>query len=191
MATKTRRSFTDEFKREAVSLLEASGRPLTQMAVELGIQPSMLRNWRDGRGGTAHRSQRLARGGLRTRRRPGKPRSAAEGVGSRRNWLGRRGSATFKKPSASSGGRRDEVPVCRGPSQGAPGAGDVRGAGGQCQRLLRMAGSAGERACSCQPHPCRRHTPRSCRQPRALTAIRVCMPFCPPRADGGATGLPA
>ncbi len=44
--TKTRRAFTDEFKREAVSLLESSGRPLMQVAAELGIQPSMLRNWR-------------------------------------------------------------------------------------------------------------------------------------------------
>ena len=41
--TTTKRSFTDEFKREAVSLLASSGRPLTQMAIELGIQPSMLR----------------------------------------------------------------------------------------------------------------------------------------------------
>jgi transposase len=48
MTTKatTRRSFTDEFKREAVSLLASSGRPLTQIAMELGIQPSMLRSWR-------------------------------------------------------------------------------------------------------------------------------------------------
>jgi transposase-like protein len=41
MATKIRRSFTDEFKREAVSLLTSSGRPLTQVARELGIQPSL------------------------------------------------------------------------------------------------------------------------------------------------------
>ena len=48
MTTKstTRRSFTDEFKREAVSLLASSGRPLTQVAMELGVQPSMLRSWR-------------------------------------------------------------------------------------------------------------------------------------------------
>jgi transposase len=45
--TKARRSFTDEFKREAVALLQASGRPLMQIASELGIQPSMLRNWRN------------------------------------------------------------------------------------------------------------------------------------------------
>ena len=44
--TKTRRTFTDEFKREAVALFESSGRPLMQVAAELGIQPSMLRSWR-------------------------------------------------------------------------------------------------------------------------------------------------
>ena len=45
MQTTTKRSFTDEFKREAVSLLASSDRPLTQVAIELGIQPSMLRSW--------------------------------------------------------------------------------------------------------------------------------------------------
>ena len=46
-----RRQFTDEFKREAVALLASSGRPLTQIAGELGIAPSMLRNWRNRGGG--------------------------------------------------------------------------------------------------------------------------------------------
>jgi transposase len=46
MKATNRRSFTDDFKREAVSLLASSGRPLTQIASELGIQPSMLRSWR-------------------------------------------------------------------------------------------------------------------------------------------------
>ena len=45
MTTKTRRAFTDEFKREAVLLLAGSGRPVTQVATELGVQPSMLRAW--------------------------------------------------------------------------------------------------------------------------------------------------
>ena len=44
--TQTRRCFTDEFKREAVGLLEASGRPLEHVARELGPQASVLRNWR-------------------------------------------------------------------------------------------------------------------------------------------------
>jgi transposase len=46
-----RRQFTDEFKREAVALLAGSGRPLSRIASELGISPSMLRNWRNGSGG--------------------------------------------------------------------------------------------------------------------------------------------
>lgn len=44
--TKARRFFTDEFKQEAVALLESSGRPLEHIAQELDIQPSVLRNWR-------------------------------------------------------------------------------------------------------------------------------------------------
>ncbi|TNC49542.1 transposase [Rubellimicrobium rubrum] len=43
--TKTRREFSPEFKREAVALLESSGRPQMQIAAELGIQPLMLRSW--------------------------------------------------------------------------------------------------------------------------------------------------
>ena len=43
---KARREFSPEFKRETVALLESSGRPLMQVATEVGISPSMLRNWR-------------------------------------------------------------------------------------------------------------------------------------------------
>jgi transposase len=46
-----RRRFTDEFKTEAVALLSRSGRRLVQIATELGISPSMLRNWRNHGGG--------------------------------------------------------------------------------------------------------------------------------------------
>ena len=42
----TRREFTPEFKQQVVALLESSGRPQTQIAAELGIQPSMLRRRR-------------------------------------------------------------------------------------------------------------------------------------------------
>ena len=63
MTSKTRRSFTDEFKQESVALLESSGRPLGQIASELGIQPSLLRNWRrrfGGPGGAPRPSHRQA-----------------------------------------------------------------------------------------------------------------------------------
>src|ERR1700730_18955965 len=42
-----RRRYTDEFKREAVGLLASSGRPLSQIAQELGIAPLRLRAWRN------------------------------------------------------------------------------------------------------------------------------------------------
>jgi transposase len=55
--TKTRREFTPEFKREAVALLDGSDRPLMQIATELGVSPSMLRNWRAIAHGAAPRSR--------------------------------------------------------------------------------------------------------------------------------------
>lgn len=60
--TKTKREFTPEFKREAIALLESSGRPLMQIATELGISPSMLRNWRAVVNGSPHRSRAPAPG---------------------------------------------------------------------------------------------------------------------------------
>ncbi|QLH39667.1 MAG: transposase [Defluviicoccus sp.] len=56
--TKPRRRFTDAFKREAAALLASSGRPLMQIAEELGIQSSMLRNWRNAVGVPAGASRR-------------------------------------------------------------------------------------------------------------------------------------
>src|SRR3977135_3421959 len=47
----SRRQFTDEFKRESVGLLASSGRPLSQIARELGIAGSMLPPGRGGGGG--------------------------------------------------------------------------------------------------------------------------------------------
>ncbi len=38
--SKLRREFAPEFKREAVALLESSGRPLMQVATKVGISPS-------------------------------------------------------------------------------------------------------------------------------------------------------
>lgn len=52
MGAKTRREFTDEFKREAVLLWETSGRLQSDVARELGIQPSVLRRWQKRGHGT-------------------------------------------------------------------------------------------------------------------------------------------
>jgi transposase len=40
-----RRQFTVEFKRDAVELVGSSGRPIAQIARELGIYDSTLGNW--------------------------------------------------------------------------------------------------------------------------------------------------
>jgi transposase len=47
-----RRQFTEEFKLEAVELLASSGRPLSQIAGELGIPAARLRAWRNRNGGS-------------------------------------------------------------------------------------------------------------------------------------------
>ena len=52
---KARREFIPEFKRKAGALLESSGRPQMRIAAELGIQPSMLRQWRATLNGVAPR----------------------------------------------------------------------------------------------------------------------------------------
>ena len=41
-----RRKFTKEFKRDAVRLLEASEKSLSQVARELGVRPNVLSAWR-------------------------------------------------------------------------------------------------------------------------------------------------
>jgi len=40
-----RRGFTREFKRDAVELVRSTGRPIAQVARELGIYDSTLGNW--------------------------------------------------------------------------------------------------------------------------------------------------
>lgn len=47
MPDTTRRRFTDEFKSEAVRLTRESGRPVAQVARELGISDNVLYRWRN------------------------------------------------------------------------------------------------------------------------------------------------
>ncbi|WP_425475294.1 transposase [Sphingomonas silueang] len=57
MASRTKRRFTDKFKREAVALWETSGRLQTEAATELGIVPAMLRRWQRKRRRSVPRRQ--------------------------------------------------------------------------------------------------------------------------------------
>ena len=71
---RTRRTFTDEFKREAVKLVKQPGAKVTHIARDLGIEQSVLRRWvgqehgvvelDDGDGGVNGR-RRLTIGGRR------------------------------------------------------------------------------------------------------------------------------
>ena len=42
---RTRRRFSDEFKRDAVEIVRVSGKPIAEVARELGIYDSSLGNW--------------------------------------------------------------------------------------------------------------------------------------------------
>jgi transposase len=42
---RTRPAYPPEFRREAVELVRSSGRPIPQIADELGVSPQSLRNW--------------------------------------------------------------------------------------------------------------------------------------------------
>jgi transposase len=44
--TTERRKYTDEFKREAVRLMESSGKPIAELARDLGINDNNLYRWR-------------------------------------------------------------------------------------------------------------------------------------------------
>jgi transposase len=43
--SRRRRQFTEEFKRDAVDLVRSTGRPIAQIANELGIYDTTLGNW--------------------------------------------------------------------------------------------------------------------------------------------------
>ena len=47
MATRARRKFTAEFKREAMKLAEQPGRSVAAVARELGVERSVLKGWID------------------------------------------------------------------------------------------------------------------------------------------------
>ena len=47
MSDKKYRTYTDEFKREALELLKSSGKSAGQLERELGITSGMLLKWRD------------------------------------------------------------------------------------------------------------------------------------------------
>ncbi len=50
MEVRQRRSFTEDYKRQAVDLVASSGRSIGSVAKELGLRASVLRRWVEQRG---------------------------------------------------------------------------------------------------------------------------------------------
>src|SRR5918998_2684969 len=153
--TKTRREFTPEFKREAVALLESSGRPLMQIATELGVSPSMLRNWRALAHGAAPRSRGTSSPAPAGPASVTSPADQAAEIARLRRELDRTRMERdiLKKPSASSRRCRNEVWLHRAACPYLAGAAHVPRARRLAQRLLRLALAAGEPKGLSEPAP--------------------------------------
>ena len=46
---KNQKNYTEAFREQSVDLLLSSGRPLKQVAIELGVTANTLRSWRNRR----------------------------------------------------------------------------------------------------------------------------------------------
>jgi transposase len=66
MEGRRRRSFTEDYKRQAVEILISSGRPVASVAKELGLRDSILRRWAEklGRQPTAAQQRTITQAAL-------------------------------------------------------------------------------------------------------------------------------
>jgi transposase len=140
---KQRRSYSAEFKLEALRLLETSGKSAAEIERELGIGDGCLRQWKfklkasgdqafPGHGNVSADQEELVR-----------LRRELEIVRQERDIL--------KKQRPSSRAQTHEIPVHRRQPQQICGGSDVQDAGGVAERLLRLAQPAAERARDGQP----------------------------------------
>ena len=79
MEGRQRRSFTDDYKRQAVDLVASSGRSIGSVAKELGLRDSVLRRWVNcvGLGDSRRRRRGAPQRRRRCRRRTTRRRSRA------------------------------------------------------------------------------------------------------------------
>lgn len=171
---KTRRDFTPESKREAVALLESSGRPQMQITAELGIQPSMLRQWWATLNGASPRPRPTGSTGISPPRPVASPSDQAAELDRTRMERD-----VPEKPSASSRRCPSDLRLHRAACADLAGASHVPRARSLTQRLLRLAVTARERPLSLQPpipgrcpaHPC--GPPPALRFPHVHAALRA------------------
>jgi transposase len=141
---KTRREFTAEFKREAVALLESSGRPQMQVAAELGIQLSMLRQWRAMLNGASTGPRSAGSTGASPPSPVASPSDQAAEIARLRRELDRTRMErdVSKKPSASSRRYPSDLRLHRAACADLTGASHVPRARSLIQWLLRLAVTA-------------------------------------------------
>lgn len=134
------RNFTTEFQREAVRLVENSGKGLTQVARDLGIAESTL----------SHCCKQLKEKGAEAFPVGGTRRLWKKRIGaSSASWSRYAKSGTFlKKRSLSSREARYEVSDHDITGLGVSCQAAVCGAGGLRERLLRLEEAAARSACS-------------------------------------------
>src|SRR3954463_15962632 len=128
---KTRRRFTSEFKSEAVRLLAENGKPLQQVAAELGVHTNQLRMWRNehlAAGSADALARQKAEAAELARLRRENKRLEQE------NEILKRAAAFFAREAS-----RHEVPLRRPGARELPGAHAVPGRGRGGERLPRLA----------------------------------------------------
>ena len=134
---KARRTFTPEFKVQAVKLVTEQGKSIAEVARDLDLGESLLRGWKDG-------ARRRRRRGLPRPRQPARPGGGAAPP-PRREQAAPDGARHFKK---SDGLLREGVVVRYGFIEAHRGRWPVRlmcrVLGRRARRLLRLAWAAGE-----------------------------------------------
>jgi transposase len=99
MKGRQRRSFTDDYKRQAVDLVASSGRSIGAVAKELGLRDSVLRRWVEQRGARLEPTAATRR--PTTQATPASADHAAEIARLQRENERLHGARHFKKPSST------------------------------------------------------------------------------------------
>ena len=150
MEGRQRRSFTDDYKRQAVDLVASSGRSIGSVAKELGLRDSVLRRWVEQRG-AGREPTAASRRPTTQATLPSADHAAEIARLQRENERLRMERDILKKSIAIFAGVRNEVSLHRRSPRRLPGDGHVRRARGLAGRLLCLALAPGEPAIGRQP----------------------------------------
>ena len=176
---KTRRTFTPEFKAEAVKLVTEQGKSLAEVARDLDLGESMLRSLEAGPGQGRRpglpRPGQPARPGGGAAPPPGREQAAHDGA---------------RHPEKSDGLLRQGVVMRYDFVEAPPGAmagpADVPGPARLPRRLLRLAGKAAERQGGSGARPWSSRSRPSTARSRPATAARGSTPSWSPGASPAA-----